>query len=162
MLSKRVAHSAVVAGEPNEREVTRSNWESPRRSRAKSSARPRHTSPTEGTSGQASTSPMNLVRLSIESSSTVRCCQWSRRMSPGTPPPLPRSNTLWGASGRKLTHASIKPRACSIWNSTDFGPKKPRALDSSRARSNHGDVTILFSMRVQSPRNGEARRLPNE
>ena len=137
----RTAHSAVTAGGPNERAVTRLNRESPRVSRASSSARPLHTLPPSGTSSHSSTSRRKFVRFSIESRNVVGRAQVSRSTSPGRPPPLPRSRIVAGSSDRRECHATTKPFACWICGSMEPGPKKPRALDSSRARVNHCDVT---------------------
>ncbi len=158
---KRTAHSAVTAGEPNERAVTRSNFESDRVSRARTSARPRQTLPPDGTSSHWRTSSMKFVRFSIESKKTIGRSQVSNNTKPGRPPPLPRSRTFAGGLLRWASQASIKPMACSICGSMAPGPKKPRALDSSRARDNQCDVTRTTTP-AQSPRNDGALRPRNE
>ena len=151
----RTAHSAVTAGGPNDRAVTRLNRESPLVSRASSSARPLQTLPPLGTSSHASASRRKFDRFSIESRNVVGCAHVSRSTSPGSPPPLPRSRIVAGGSGRREFHAATKPFACWICGSMEPGPKKPRALDSSRARVNHCDVTST-TMPERLPRSDEA------
>ena len=158
MCKNRTAHSAVTPGGPKDRAVTRLNRESALVSRASTSARPRHTLPPLGTSSQLSTSRRKFVRFSMESRNVVGCAQVSRSTSPGRPPPLPRSRIVVGGSARWAFQASTNPPACVICGSTAPGPKKPRALDSSRARVNHNDVTETI-MPERSPRSDAALRL---
>ncbi len=138
---KRVAHSAVTAGLPNDRETTSSKDESSRESRDASSLRSHMTSAKWGASGHPSTSRRNAVLFSIASRRVTcvrHCC---RSTSPGTPPPLPRSSHVPGMAVENSSHARTNPSAWSMWEEIGPGPKKPRALDSSRARGSQSDVT---------------------
>jgi hypothetical protein len=137
MLRKRTAHSAVTAGGPKDLAVTNENWPSRSESLDNSSARPLITWPPEGAPSQPKTSSRKLVRFIIESRNVVGLPQCSKSTNPGSPPPLPRSRYWVGGSDEKSSHTRMKPDACSIWVSIATGPKKPRALDSSRARYNH-------------------------
>ena len=149
------AHSAVTAGGPKERAVTRSNFPSNSGHRAASSARAIITSPVSGAPGQARTSFRKLLRLPMESRKTSWERQRSRSTSPGKPPPLPRSRRSDGGVGRSASQQRAKPCACKIWGSIGCGPKKPRALDSSRARGNQS----LFTMPLCRRDHHEATRV---
>ena len=138
------AHSAVTAGGPNDREVTRSARLSRSSRRASSSARPISTLPPEGASGQSRTSRRKAVRRSMESMRIPRADHRASRTRPGSPPPLPRSTKTRGESGRSLSQQRAKPSAWVIWGPIGPGPKKPRALDSSRARVNQSFVTATL------------------
>jgi hypothetical protein len=154
----RVAHSATTAGGPKERAVTRGNIASREGSRATVSALPVMTSTSSGAPTQASTSRKKFIRFTMESTNTVRHPHRSARTSPGKPPPLPRSRKLVGEWSKLPSQQSAKPFACSICGSMALGPKKPRALDSSRARKsqafvtdplcrrNHHETTRLFTL----------------
>ena len=73
---------------------------------------------------------------------TARHRHRSRRNRPGSPPPLPRSrNDVGGADARSSQH-SANPREWVKCGSIALGPKKPRALDSSRTRGNQSFVTV--------------------
>jgi hypothetical protein len=136
IFKNRAAHSAVTAGGPNDRAVTSSNASESPGNRAISSARPMITSPRSGASGWASTSMRSLIRFSMESISTPRQFHRSSKTNPGSPPPLPRSRNSVGGLGRISSQLNAKPSAWAICTSIAAGPKKPRALDSSRARGN--------------------------
>ena len=108
---KRVAHSAVTAGLPNDRETTSSKDESSRESRDASSLRSHMTSAKWGASGHPSTSRRNAVLFSIASRRVTcvrHCCRSTR---PGTPPPLPRSSHVPGMAVDNSSHARINPSA---------------------------------------------------
>ena len=153
----RTAHSAVTAGGPKDRAVTNSNCPSRSGSRDSSSARPLMTWPPGGAPSHPSTSSMNIVLFIIESRNVAGLPQCSRSTRPGSPPPLPRSRNCVGAVDDNPAHTRENPEACSIWVSIEVGPKKPRALDSSRARYNHWLVTESI-MPEKPPRSGEALR----
>ena len=134
-------HSAVTAGGPNDLAVTKSKDSSILESRAISSIRPEMTSPDSGASVHSRISRRKLTRFFIESVSTHRRRQWSSSTSAGRPPPLPRSSSAAGGDEKRSSQHAAKPSACAIWGSIGPGPKKPRALDSSRARFNQSFVT---------------------
>ena len=138
---KRAAHSAVTAGLPNDRATTSSKDESRRASREATSLLPHMTSAKWGESGHSRTSRRKAVLFSMASRSVTRVRHRSNRTRPGTPPPLPRSSQVPGATVENRSQAWMKPSACSTWVEIGPGPKKPRALDSSRARGNQSDVT---------------------
>ena len=138
---KRAAHSAVTAGLPNDRATTSSKDESRRGSREATSLRSHMTSAKWGESGHSRTSRRKAVLFSMASRSVTRVRHRSNRTRPGTPPPLPRSSQVPGATVENRSQAWMKPSACSTWVEIGPGPKKPRALDSSRARGNQSDVT---------------------
>ena len=149
------AHSAVTAGGPKERAVTRSKASENPGSLAISSARPISTSPKDGASACASTSINSLILFSMESMRTPRQFQRSSNTSPGSPPPLPRSRNSSGGLGRMFSQQSANPSAWAIWTSMSAGPKKPRALDSSRARGNQ----LLFTRQLCRNDHHETARL---
>jgi hypothetical protein len=99
-LKNLAAHSAVTAGGPKDRAVTKSNASESPLSRAICSARPVINTAFFGASGLDKTSPRNLIRFSIESMRTPRQPQRSSRTRPGRPPPLPRSKNSRGGEGR--------------------------------------------------------------
>lgn len=140
-LRNLVAHSAVEDGGPKDLATTKSKASDKLRSHARSSALPSATLAPSGASGAVIIERRNRHLFSIESRSTVWQFQISSRTSPGTPPPEPKSNTLLGVPPRSSFHASTYRRACSTWASTGPGPKKPSALDCSRALESHSIVT---------------------
>ena len=152
---KRTAHSAVTAGGPNDRAVTRGNIPSRSLVLDSNSARPLMTRPSAGAPSHRSTSVRKLVLFTMESTNVAGFPQFSKRTSPGSPPPLPRSRNCDGGMGNKSPHTRENPAACSTCVSTAPGPIKPRALDSSRARYNHWLVTASI-MPEKPPRSGEA------
>jgi len=135
-------HSAVTAGGPNERAVTRSNASTNSGILAISSTLAVMTVPLSGAPSDSSASSRNLARLTIESVNTARHRQRSSRNSPGSPPPLPRSRKASGAVASRSSQQSAKPKEWVKWGSIALGPKKPRALDSSRTRGSQSLLTI--------------------
>jgi hypothetical protein len=105
------AHSAVVAGGPKDRAVTRSKVSSNSGQRAASSARATLTWPPLGAPGHVNTSARKLLRFAMESRNVACVCQRSRRTSPGSPPPLPRSRNRAGGDGRSASQHCAKPSA---------------------------------------------------
>ena len=134
---RRAAHSAVTAGGPNDRAVTNSKPSSSSGNRARTSTRPLMTFADDGEPSQRRTSSRKFVRLTMESTNVALHPQVSSRTSPGSPPPLPRSRNSEGGAGNTSAQTRLNPVACSICVEISAGPKKPRALDSSRARCNH-------------------------
>ena len=140
-LRNRTPHSAVTAGGPNDRDVTRSNPSTRSSRRAIVSTRPMTTSPCDGAPSQSRTSMRKFALFAMESVRNVRHRQRSMRTRAGSPPPLPRSANANGGLGFTSSQHSANPRACSICGSIALGPKKPRALDSSRARGSQNLFT---------------------
>jgi|GEM_PF-6103875 len=110
-LRNLTAHSAVTAGGPKERAVTRSNFPSNSGQRAASSARAMTTSPVSGAPVQVSASLRKLLLLPMESRKTSWQRQRSKRTRPGKPPPLPRSSNSAGGVGRIASQHRAKPSA---------------------------------------------------
>ena len=136
------AHSAVTAGGPNDRAVTRSNSSTNSGSRAISSTRPTMTSPFDGAPSSSRASIRKFALLAMESVKTPRHCHCARRTRPGSPPPLPKSRKDSGGEEFRSFQHFEKPKAWAIWGSIAFGPKKPRALDSSRTRGSQSEFTV--------------------
>ncbi len=134
IFKNRAAHSAVTAGGPKDRAVTRSATPVNLGSRATSSARPRINCAPVGASDHVSTSSKSLIRFFIESTRIALVAQCSRSTRPGRPPPLPRSRNTFGGADAWSSQQREKPSACMICGSIGPGPMKPRLLDSSRAR----------------------------
>ena len=111
------AHSAVVAGGPNDRAVTRSKAPSNSGQRAASSARAVITSAPSGAPGQASASIKRLFLLAIESRNVAAVRQRSSNTNPGSPPPLPKSRNRAGGAVWSASQHCAKPSACVIWGS---------------------------------------------
>src|SRR5271154_1556803 len=93
---KRTAHSAVTAGGPKERAVTRSNSPSNSGQRAASSALAVITSQFSGAPVHKRASLRNALLLIMESRNTPGHSQRSTKTRPGSPPPLPRSRSRAG------------------------------------------------------------------
>jgi len=162
------AHSAVTAGLPKLRAVTRSKR--PRRSVpcANSSARPRSTVTRSPTPSVSTASTRKSVRRSLASRSHHSVAgQAATSTSPGSPPPLPRSRARRGSSpAASSVAASAKRRACSMWGSIGPGPRNPSSRDRSKTRtsgSSAGDAADEIrssgpsGCRVISPRGGSRR-----
>lgn len=113
----RTAHSAVTAGGPKDRAVTRSNLPSNSGQRAASSARAVMTSQFCGAPGHARDSLRNLLLLIMESRKTPEHFQRSTNTSPGSPPPLPRSSRRAGGVSRNASQHFAKPSAWTICGS---------------------------------------------
>ncbi len=107
------AHSAVTAGGPNDRAVTRSKIPSHSGQRAASSARALITSPL-GEPVHSRTCARKLLRLTIESRRTPRQRQRSSNTRPGSPPPLPKSRNDSGGELRIASQHDAKPFAWPI------------------------------------------------
>ena len=131
----RTAHSAVTAGGPKSLATTRSKVASRSSRRANSSMRPVSTRKS-GESGHSPTTSRNRVRFSMESARTPPEVHVVAKTNPGIPPPLPMSIQRMGGVGETSSHAARKSSAWVMWGEKSPGPKKPRALDSSRARGN--------------------------
>jgi hypothetical protein len=126
---KGAAHSAVIAGRPNDRATTTSKAPRNPATRPRSSARPRAT-PTRLEAFNRSTTSSKNSELRSAASSQTNCVAGhsKKRAAPGIPPPDPRSNTRAGGvlSGAVSLSACANPRACSMCARTGCGPSRPR------------------------------------
>jgi hypothetical protein len=98
--------------------------------------------PLSAAPAQLSTSSRNFARFTIESVNTARQCHRSSKKRPGSPPPLPKSRKEAGGAGSRSSQQSANPKECVKCGSIALGPKKPRALDSSRTRGNQSLFTV--------------------
>ncbi len=125
ILRNLAAHSAVTAGGPNARAVTRSKSPSNSGHRAASSALATTTSPLAGAPGRARASRTNSARFPMESRKTSCVCQRSISTRPGSPPPLPRSRSSTGGVGRIASQHLAKPSAWATGVRWLGGPNSP-------------------------------------
>jgi hypothetical protein len=121
---RRAAHSAVAAGGPKDRAVTRSNRPSRSPVLARCSARPSATSHRSLIRSSVTASRRKRHRRAEASRSTsLALGHCSPRISPGTPPPDPRSQSSRAGSPRSVLHAETNPRVCARWSSMGPGPR---------------------------------------
>ena len=113
--------------------------------RESSSARPLMTRPSRGAPSQRQVPPARkLVLFTIESTKVVGTPQCSKRTSPGSPPPLPRSRNRRGRCEPKSSHTCEE--AMSVLNLSLDGY---RAQKAPRPRFLEGAVQPLDLSRIQ-------------